>query len=151
MDAITVAGSKARRKGVTVVLDLEPDVPAVWGNGGELNQVWSNLLDNAIDAAGDPGHVDVSVRREVQWVVVHFVDNGAGIPPEVQKRMFDAFFTTKPVGQGTGLGLDIAQRIVRRYNGSIEVDSHPGRTEFRVRFPVPGASHAPVADASGNS
>lgn len=142
VDAVTVLGAKARSKGVTVSLSTEPDVPAVWGNGGELNQIWANLLDNAIDAAAtsQPGLVDVSVRRETRWVVVRVVDNGPGIPPELHRKVFDTFFTTKPVGQGTGLGLDIAQRAARRYSGSIEFDTMPGRTEFRVRFPIPGVS-----------
>lgn len=139
IDAVTVAGSKARQKSVAVVVDISPELPHVWGAGGELNQVWANLLDNAIDAAGTPGRVDLSARVETEWVIVRFVDNGAGIPADVAERIFDPFFTTKPIGQGSGLGLDIAQRIVRRYNGAIEVDSQPGRTEFRVRLPLPAA------------
>jgi signal transduction histidine kinase len=104
--------------------------------GGELNQVWTNLIDNAIDAAPTAGKVTVTARRELDRVVVSVVDNGGGIPEKIRSRIFDPFYTTKPVGQGTGLGLDIAQRLVRRHEGEIAVDSQPGRTEFRVSFPV---------------
>lgn len=137
-DAIAVASSKARQRSIAIVLHVDADLPHVWATGAELNQVWANLLDNALDAARS--RIDVSARHEGTWVVVRIVDDGGGIPPEVQQRMFDAFFTTKPVGQGTGLGLDIVQRIVRRNGGLIEFDTAPGRTEFRVRFSAEGAA-----------
>jgi len=111
---------------------VEPDLPDVRGIGGELNQVWLNLIDNALDAIPEGGHVDISAGRELDQVVVSVADDGSGIPPDVLPRIFDPFFTTKPPGQGTGLGLDIGRRLLRRYHGDISVDSRPGRTEFRV-------------------
>jgi signal transduction histidine kinase len=103
-----------------------------------LNQVWANLVDNALDAVGDGGRVMVTARAAGPKVVVRVTDDGPGIPPDVKSRIFDPFFTTKPVGMGTGLGLDIVKRLVDRNDGSIEVESVPGRTEFRVALPVVG-------------
>jgi signal transduction histidine kinase len=104
--------------------------------GGDLNQVWMNLLDNALDAAPERGHLSVSAERRLNFVLVRIVDDGAGIPEELTERIFDPFFTTKPVGQGTGLGLDTVRRLVRRNDGDIGVESRPGRTEFQVTLPV---------------
>jgi signal transduction histidine kinase len=111
--------------------------------GSDLNQIWTNLIDNAIDAVPESGHVEVGARRELNYVVVRIVDDGPGIPPENRERIFDPFFTTKPVGKGTGLGLEIARRLVRRNGGDIDVESRPGRTEFRVSLPV-AAEPAPA-------
>lgn len=144
-DVIAIAGSKARQRHVAIVTHMEPPLPSVWANGGELNQVWANLVDNALDAA--TSRVDVTVRHDGPWVSISVVDDGKGIPADVQLRMFDAFYTTKPVGQGTGLGLDIVQRIVGRYNGVIEVNSKQGRTEFLVRFPASGGVEPPPAQS----
>jgi len=132
-DTLAVLAAKARQKSVTVNLDVPADLPRVPGFGGELNQVWANLVDNALDAAH--GRVEVAADRGVDSVVVRIADDGPGMTPAVRERIFDPFFTTKPVGQGTGLGLDIARRIVLRHHGEIDVDSRPGRTEFRVRLP----------------
>jgi len=143
-DTVFVLSSKAKAKSATVKLDIADDLPMVRSFGGELNQVWSNLVENALDALdpGGAGEVIVSARCERNHVVVRVTDNGAGIPPEVQNRIFDPFFTTKGVGEGTGLGLDISRRIVRTHDGSIEMESRPGRTEFRVILPavLPSAS-----------
>jgi signal transduction histidine kinase len=111
-------------------------LPLVRTYGGELNQVWSNVIDNALDAVGESGRVTVSGQLDGDCVVVRVVDNGEGISPDIKTRVFDPFFTTKPMGQGTGLGLDIARRIVRRHDGQIEFDSRPGHTEFRVILPA---------------
>lgn len=135
-DTLAVMASKARGKSVTLVVDAPKDLPRAHGFGGELNQVWANLVDNAIDAVHDGGRVTVTARAEAGKVVVRVVDDGAGIPAEVKNKIFDPFFTTKPVGKGTGLGLDIVRRLVDRNDGLIEVDSEPGRTEFRVSLPV---------------
>jgi signal transduction histidine kinase len=135
-DTLSVMGGKARGKSVALKVDAPVDLPRVRGYGGELNQVWANLIDNALDAVKDGGHVTVTARVEGQKVVVRVTDDGAGIPPEVKSRIFDPFFTTKPVGKGTGLGLDIVRRLVDRNDGAIEVESEPGRTEFRVALPV---------------
>jgi signal transduction histidine kinase len=135
-DTVRVMASKAKSKGVAVTLSVEPELPAVRANGGELNQVWMNLIDNALDAAPKDGAVTVDVRRELDLVAVRVTDDGPGIPERDVARIFDPFFTTKPPGQGTGLGLDITQRLVRRYRGEVTVDSQPGRTTFCVRLPV---------------
>jgi signal transduction histidine kinase len=120
-------------------LNIEKDLPAVRGFGGELNQVWSNLIDNALDSVTEGGKVDVTVSRHRDRIVVRVVDDGHGVPAEIRDRIFEPFFTTKPVGEGTGLGLDIVRRLVRRHNGQIELESVPGRTEFRVTLPVSDA------------
>jgi signal transduction histidine kinase len=135
-NTLAVLGSKAKSKSVGVSLNLEKDLPAVHGFGSELNQVWSNLIDNALDAVDRGGQIEIKARKERDHVIVQVVDNGHGIPAEVRDRVFDPFFTTKPVGQGTGLGLDIVRRLVQRHNGQIELESRPGRTEFRVTLPV---------------
>jgi signal transduction histidine kinase len=135
-DTITMLTSKARAKSVAVAVNIAPDLPQVRAYGGELNQVWVNLLENALDAAPASGHVSVTVVRENDHVVARVVDDGDGIPPDIQPRIFDPFFTTKPVGQGTGLGLDISRRIVRVHGGQIGFESQPGRTEFWVRLPA---------------
>jgi signal transduction histidine kinase len=135
-DTVTVLGSKARGKSVQITVEIEPELPAVSATGGELNQIWLNLLDNALDAVPESGHVQLRARREVDWVIVRVIDDGPGMPPELIDQIFDPFFTTKPPGEGTGLGLDIARNLVRRHGGEIEVDTRPGRTEFIVRLPV---------------
>jgi signal transduction histidine kinase len=141
-NTVAVLKSKARKKRVAVAVDVEPGLPRVRGFAGEFNQIWANLIDNALDAVPDSGRVEVTARRERQGVVVRVIDNGAGIPADIRERIFDPFFTTKPVGQGTGLGLDIVWRLVRHNDGEIEVESKPGRTEFRVSLPVAEAGGA---------
>jgi len=91
-----------------------------------------NLIDNAIDAVPESGHVTIAAERHLDSVLVRVVDDGHGIPDSIKEQIFDPFFTTKPVGQGTGLGLDITRRLVWNNNGTIDVESRPGRTEFRV-------------------
>jgi len=139
-DTLAVLGGKARGKSLDVTVRIEDGLPEVQGFGGELNQVWANLIDNAIDAAPESGRVEVTATRQRDAVVVSVVDNGPGVPAELGERIFEPFFTTKEMGQGTGLGLDIARRLVRQHDGQIEVDSRPGRTEFRVT--LPGAREA---------
>ena len=135
-NTVAVLRSKARNKSATVVVDVEPDLPRVRGFVGELNQIWANLIDNALDAIPDSGRVEVTANRDHQRVVVRIVDNGPGIPAAIRERIFDPFFTTKPVGAGTGLGLDIVRRLVRHNDGEIAVESQPGRTEFRIVLPT---------------
>jgi signal transduction histidine kinase len=136
-DTIAVLASKAKAKSASVRIDIPSDLPMVGAYGGELNQVWSNLIENALDALpAQGGEIAVSARPEDSRVVVRIADNGSGIPPDVLPSIFDPFFTTKPMGQGTGLGLDISRRIVTSHEGTIEVDSQPGKTEFRVALPV---------------
>jgi signal transduction histidine kinase len=135
-DTVSMLATKARAKSVSVGVDVPADLPLVPGNPGELNQVWSNIIDNAIDAVGESGHVAVSAARDRETVVVSVIDDGSGIPPDILPRIFDPFFTTKPIGEGTGLGLDISRRIIRGHDGQIALDSRPGRTEFRVILPM---------------
>ena len=122
--------------GVKVVRDYPPETPVVEAYAGELNQVWTNLIDNALDAMDGAGTLRVAVRADDGAAVVEIADTGPGIPPAIAERAFEPFFTTKPVGKGAGLGLDIARRIVEeRHAGTITIDSRPGDTILRVRLP----------------
>jgi signal transduction histidine kinase len=141
-NTVAVLRSKARGKAAAVVVDIEPGLPRVLGFAGELNQIWANLIDNALDAIPEAGRVELLARREDGRVVVRVVDNGPGIPQDIRQRIFDPFFTTKPMGHGTGLGLDIVRRLVRHNDGEISVESQPGRTEFRVVLQAAGAESA---------
>ena len=124
------------RGGVTVVRDYGDGVPQIEADAGELNQVWTNLIHNAIDAMDGTGTLRVATRAERDHVVIEVGDTGPGMPPQVAARAFEAFYPTKDVGKGTGLGLDIAQRIVvERHGGTIAIDSRPGETVLRVRIP----------------
>lgn len=123
--------------GVAVVRDYAADAPRIEAYPGELNQVWTNLIDNAIDAMDGAGTLRLTTRAQGSDVVVEICDSGRGMPPEVVARAFEPFFTTKDVGKGVGLGLDIAQRIVaERHGGTITIDSRPGQTVLRVRLPA---------------
>ena len=138
-DTVALLEGRAKSRGVSITLNIPDDLPPIRGRVVEINQVWMNLIDNAIDAAPEEGHVVVTASHEGADVVVSVVDDGPGVPAELRESIFDPFFTTKPVGKGTGLGLDIARRVVLWHNGQITLDSHPGRTEFRVRLPLGGA------------
>jgi signal transduction histidine kinase len=127
------------KHGVSVTREFSPDLPRVIARGSELNQVWTNLIDNAIDAMGGKGELKIRTARELDFVVVEIIDNGPGIPDTVKPHIFDPFFTTKGVGEGTGMGLDTVYRIVRGHRGEISVDSQPGRTSFQVRLPLRAA------------
>ena len=144
-NTVTVLKAKAGQKSAAVSIELEDGLPCVRGFAGELNQIWGNLIDNALDAVRDGGRVEVKAKREGERVVVRIIDDGPGIPAKIRERIFDPFFTTKPMGQGTGLGLDIVRRLVRHNDGTIEVDSQPGRTEFRVALPIADAEEAGAA------
>jgi signal transduction histidine kinase len=128
------------KKGVTVRRDYQKVPLLVNSFGSELSQVWTNIIDNAIDAMGGQGELRVRTYRQDDCVVVEIGDNGPGIPAEVQPRIFEPFFTTKAVGEGTGLGLDTVQRIVKKHRGSIQVHSKPGDTCFQVWLPLAQAS-----------
>ena len=141
-DTVTVLRSKARAKSVAVDVVVPADLPAVDGYGGELNQVWANLLDNAIDATPG-GHVRVDASTDAGHVVVRVTDDGPGIPEAIRNRIFDPFFTTKDVGQGTGLGLDIARRIIQRHQGTIDLHTSSSGTEFCVTLPVSKGAATP--------
>jgi signal transduction histidine kinase len=132
---LTMLGHKL--KNVTLVRSFDRSIPPIMAYGSELNQVWTNLIDNAIDAVNGTGKICVGTGLEHNQLVVEIVDNGPGIPPEVQAHLFEPFYTTKPVGSGTGLGLIISNRIVAdRHGGEIEFESRPGETRFKVRLPL---------------
>jgi signal transduction histidine kinase len=125
-----------RLRGVTVVRDFGTDVPMIEAYAGELNQVWTNIIDNAVDAMGESGTLRVATRVEDGEVVIEIADTGPGMPPDVAARAFEPFYTKKDVGKGTGLGFDIARRIiVERHRGQIMIDSRPGETVLRVKLP----------------
>ena len=138
---LTVLGFKLKQTTIEVVRDYDRTLPKLTVRGSELNQVWTNLLDNAIDALGDHGTITITTRRDgANCVVVEIADDGPGMPDEVVERVFDPFFTTKDVGRGTGLGLATARRIVvDRHDGSLTLDTQPGRTVFHVRLPLTAA------------
>jgi len=125
------------KKGVTVTREYAEDLPVIQAYAGELNQVWTNIIDNAIDAMDGVGTLVVRTRCEDPWVVVEIEDSGPGIPKEIQSKIFDPFFTTKGPGQGTGLGLNISRNlVVQKHHGQITVTSKPGSTCFRVSLPI---------------
>jgi signal transduction histidine kinase len=132
---LTIMNHKLKR-GITVVREYAPALPKVMSSGSELNQVWTNLIDNAADAMKNGGKLTVRTTRENDFVLVEIGDNGSGISPNVLSRIFDPFFTTKGVGEGTGLGLDVVSRIIKNIGGHISVTSVPGDTRFQVRIPI---------------
>jgi signal transduction histidine kinase len=137
-DTVAILRGKARAKSVAITLNVAEGLPPIRGIGIEINQIWMNLIDNAIDAAPTGGHVDVAATQEGTDVIVTVTDDGAGISDDILGNIFDPFFTTKPVGEGTGIGLDIVRRIVQGHSGEIDVNSQPGRTTFRVQMPLAG-------------
>ncbi len=136
-NTLTIMAHKLK-KGVTIKRDYHPTPLLVNSYGSELNQVWTNIIDNAIDAMHGQGELRIRTFVEGDCAVVEIGDSGPGIPPDIQSRIFEPFFTTKGVGEGTGLGLDTTLRIVRKHRGSINVESTPGDTRFQVRLPVAG-------------
>jgi signal transduction histidine kinase len=124
------------KRGVEVMREFDPHLPRVFARGSELNQVWTNLIDNAIDAMGGKGRLIIRTSRELDFVLIEIIDNGPGIPDAVKPHLFEPFFTTKGVGEGTGIGLDTVYRIVRGHHGEVSVESKPGRTSFQVRLPL---------------
>jgi signal transduction histidine kinase len=135
-NTLTLMGYKLRDKNITVTKKYCADMPMVDAYVGELNQVWTNLIDNAIDAMPKDGELTITSSTSKKDVTVRIIDNGAGIPNEIISRVFDPFFTTKKVGQGTGIGLDIVKKIVEHHHGEIKVNSVPGRTEFAICIPI---------------
>lgn len=137
-NTLTLLGHKIRSKNGTVTVEIPADLPTVQGWPGELNQVWTNLIDNAVDALPEQGGT-LAIRSHVeqeQFIYTTFTDNGSGIPEAIRQKIFEPFFTTKGIGKGSGLGLDIAQGIIRHHNGSINVASQPGETTFTVCIPI---------------
>lgn len=144
----TLMVMRYKLRNTRVVREYDPNLPQILGRGGELNQVWTNLIDNAVDAMPEDGELRVITRGENDYVMVEISDNGKGIPAEALPHLFEPFFTTKAVGAGTGLGLDISYRIIQQHNGTVEVQSQPGRTRFIVRLPLGKAAskEAPPAN-----
>jgi signal transduction histidine kinase len=140
---LLVLGHKLKHTSIEVERDYERDLPKLTLRGSELNQVWTNLLANAIEALGDSGTIKIVTERDGPCARIDIIDDGPGIPAAIRDRVFDPFFTTKDVGEGTGLGLDTTRRIItERLAGSINFDSEPGRTAFHVWLPLDGASAA---------
>ncbi|MEJ2880208.1 ATP-binding protein [Pedobacter sp. GR22-6] len=136
-NTITMLGHKIRQGNVEIVEEFVDPMPPVRVYVGEMNQVWTNLIDNALDAMSQnqKGVLTIKIITEDDFIKVSVIDNGEGISPELLSKVFDPFYTTKPMGKGTGLGLEVVQRIVRQHNGVVKVNSVPGRTEFIVCFP----------------
>ncbi|MDX1404565.1 MAG: ATP-binding protein [Woeseiaceae bacterium] len=140
-DTLVMLSGKLKR-GIKVGRDFAEDLPRIEGYGSELNQVWTNIIDNAVAAMHGEGSLDLRAYREDDWVVVEITDSGPGIPREVQDKIFDPFFTTKAPGEGTGLGLNISHGIiVEKHHGHISVDSKPGETRFTVKLPIDKPAH----------
>jgi signal transduction histidine kinase len=139
-NTLTMLGYKIRKGNITVVEDFDRTLPEVKALIGELNQVWTNLIDNALDAMepAGKGTLTIKTRRDREFVEVFIIDDGPGIPEDIQGQVFDPFFTTKDMGKGTGMGLEVVQRIVKQHRGSIKVKSKPGHTEFSVCFLIDG-------------
>jgi signal transduction histidine kinase len=143
-NTIDVFKSKARTKSVAITVTVEPNLPKVLGFVGELNQIWANLIDNALDAVAQGGRIDITAGQERGRVVVHIIDNGTGIAPNIKEHMFEPFVTNKPLGEGTGQGLYIVRSLVIHNEGDINVESRPGRTDFSVSLPLAGRADAGV-------
>ena len=133
---LTMLNHKLKEKNIRVEKNFQGDLPSIPLFVSEMNQVWTNLIDNAIDAMEPEGTLTLTTRTEGDHLRVDVEDNGSGIPPDIQTSIFDPFFTTKSVGEGTGLGLDIAKKIVEQHEGSIGLDSEPGHTQFTLCFPL---------------
>jgi signal transduction histidine kinase len=138
ISTLIMLGHKIKSSGrITVVKDFDESLPLVPAHPAELNQVWTNLIDNALHAMPDGGTLTVRTARDGDRVLVEIGDTGAGIPTELQQKIFEPFFTTKPVGEGTGLGLDISYRVItQRHGGDLRVVSQLGDTRFQVRLPL---------------
>jgi signal transduction histidine kinase len=137
LDSTLVILRSKLKPGITVRREYAADLPRIQAFGSELNQVWTNLIDNAIDAMNGEGEITLRTRADDPWVVIEIEDNGPGIPEEILPNLFDPFFTTKPPGSGTGLGLNISHNIVvQKHQGRIDVSSKPGETRFAVRIPI---------------
>ena len=132
----TLAMVASRLRNVRVIREFEPNAPCVSAYGRELNQVWTALIENALDAVQDQGEIKLMVRTAGDMLLIEIWDNGPGIPVELQARIFEPFFTTKPPGNGLGLGLDVVSRIVRMHRGYVTVQSKPGETCFQIRLPL---------------
>lgn len=137
-NTLTMLNYKLKKANITVVENYDDTIPKVKAFPGELNQVWTNLIDNAIDAMDEnkKGNLEIKTTHDKRFVKIYLKDDGTGIVKDIQQKIFDPFFTTKEMGKGSGLGLDVVNRIIRLHNGSVKVNSQPGNTEFEVCLPV---------------
>lgn len=133
---VTMLNHKAKQKKIEIELKIPSNLPEFCGYVSELNQVWTNLLDNAIDAVDLEGKIEVKAEAKNKSLYLYFTDNGSGISEDVLSKIFDPFFTTKDVGSGTGLGLDVVHKIIEKHGATIEVESKPGNTIFELCFPL---------------
>ncbi|MEM9897727.1 MAG: sensor histidine kinase [Bacteroidota bacterium] len=128
---------KIKVKGIEIDTQFDPALTKITGYPGELNQVWTNIIDNAIDASPQKGKIQIITKLDKDQARISFIDNGPGIPKDIQEKIFDPFFTTKAVGEGTGLGLDVVQKVINHQHlGSIKLETEPGRTAFLISIPV---------------
>ncbi len=135
-DTLILLGYKIRDKNIQIKKNFCTDMPEVEAYSGDLNQVWTNIIDNAIYAVPQNGEIIIQTTCDEKNITVQITDNGSGIPKEILSRVFDPFFTTKKVGEGTGIGLDIVQSVIHQHNGEVKVNSTPGKTEFIIKIPV---------------
>jgi signal transduction histidine kinase len=150
-DTLVILGGRLR-DGINLELDFAQDLPRIQAYGSELNQVWTNLIDNAISAMQGRGTLGLKAYPDDDWIVVEVADTGPGIPIEIQGKIFDPFFTTKAPGEGTGLGLSISHGIiVEKHQGQISVESQPGATRFTVKLPLGRRPSLPVEDREAPS
>ncbi|HYP06749.1 MAG TPA: ATP-binding protein, partial [Bryobacteraceae bacterium] len=156
-NTLRILDRRIRIANVSIEREYDKELPKICANGSELNQVWTNLIDNAVDAmaedsSGRPRVLRIRTARKLDRVVVELFDTGPGVPPSLRDRIFEPFFTTKKQGDGTGLGLDVVRRIVQRHHGELRLESAPGRTCFQVILPVrrprAGDSDASASTAS---
>jgi signal transduction histidine kinase len=143
------------KEGIDVKREYAENLPNIQAYGSELNQVWTNIIDNAVDAMNGKGKIFIKTRQDGEWVVVELEDNGPGIPEDIQEQIFSPFFTTKAVGKGTGLGLNISYKIIEKHSGEIKVFSKPGKTRFQVSLPVDfqnvKSGEVPLSNATSTS
>jgi signal transduction histidine kinase len=143
-NTLLILKHKLKTKNITVVREYDENLPRITAHGSLLNQVWTNLIDNAVDAMANGGKLKIRTRLEPDDVMIEIRDNGAGIPPEIQSRIFEPFFTTKAVSEGTGLGLDAVSRIIRKHRGNVRFETKPGDTCFQIRLPLEQKSQVPA-------
>ncbi len=152
-NTLTMLHYRFKKGNVSLIEEYDETLPRICAMVGELNQVWTNLIDNALDAMEPAGRGQLTIRTEKErdWAKTSIIDNGPGIPADIQSRIFDPFFTTKEIGKGTGLGLDVVCRIIKQHHGSIRVQSKPGETIFVVCFPINDpASNGPINNGQTN-
>ncbi|MGN6616795.1 MAG: ATP-binding protein [Ilyomonas sp.] len=137
-NTLTMMNYKLRKANINIIEHYDDSVPKIKAFPGELNQVWTNIIDNAIDAmeVNSKGNLEITSKHDARFVKVYIKDDGPGIPKEIQENIFTPFFTTKEIGKGSGLGLDVVSRIMIQHNGSVKVKSEPGATEFEVCLPI---------------